>query len=108
MGAPLNLTITGVTPMSVRLSWSPPERSLRNGEIVQYEIMYYKRSDPQTASHVNTTATDTVLDGLEPTTNYIFQIKAYTSKGPGPWSNQIPFQTMSRCKLVVRVRVGLE
>lgn len=96
MGAPLNLTITGVTPMSVRLSWSPPERSLRNGEIVQYEIMYYKRSDSQTAFNVNTTATEIVLDGLESLTNYIFQIKAYTSKGAGPWSNQIPFQTMGR------------
>lgn len=96
MGAPLNLTVTGVTPMSVRLNWIPPERSLRNGEIVQYEIMYYKRSDSQTAFNVNTTVTVIVLDGLESLTNYIFQIKAYTSMGAGPWSNQIPYQTMGR------------
>lgn len=47
---------------------------------------------------MNTTDTSLTVEGLEPTTDYIFQIRAYTSKGPGPWSNQLPFRTFGQRK----------
>ena len=94
--APENFTIIGISSTSVKLRWDPPVRHMRKGEIIQYEIIYYKQLDQLTSFDVNATATEIVLDGFEPLTNYIFKIKAYTSKGAGPWSNQIPYQTMGR------------
>ena len=94
-GAPLNFTAIGVSSTSVRLQWDPPARQHRNGEIVLYELLYHDRRDPADDWPTNTTDTSIVIDGLQPTTNYIFQIRAYTGKGPGPWSNQLPFQTFA-------------
>jgi len=94
-GAPLNFTAIGVSSTSVRLQWDPPARQHRNGEIVLYELLYHDRRDPAEDWPTNTTDTSIVIDGLQPTTNYIFQIRAYTGKGPGPWSNQLPFQTFA-------------
>jgi len=94
-GAPLNFTAIGVSSTSVRLQWDPPARQHRNGEIVLYELLYHDRRNPADDWPTNTTETSIVIDGLQPTTNYIFQIRAYTGKGPGPWSNQLPFQTFA-------------
>jgi len=94
-GAPLNFTAMGQSSTSVRLQWEPPATRHRNGEIVMYELLYHDRRDPTDDWPTNTTETSLVVDGLQPTTNYIFQIRAYTGKGPGPWSNQLPFQTFA-------------
>jgi len=80
---------------SVRLQWEPPARQHRNGEIVLYELLYHDRRNAAEEWPTNTTETSIVIDGLQPTTNYIFQIRAYTGKGSGPWSNQLPFQTFA-------------
>ena len=94
-GAPLNFTAIGQSSTSVRLQWEPPASEHRHGEIVMYELIYHDRRDPADDWPTNTSDTHIVIDGLEPTTNYIFQIRAYTGKGAGPWSNQLPFQTFA-------------
>ena len=60
-----------------------------------YELLYHDRGDPADDWPTNTSDTQILVDGLRPTTNYIFQIRAYTAKGPGPWTNQLPFQTFA-------------
>ena len=97
-GAPLNFSAMGVSSTSAKLMWSEPEKHLRNGEIVMYEILYHKRADPIETLDVNTTETHQLIEGLTMNTDYIFQIKAYTSKGAGPWSQRLPFRTMGQCK----------
>jgi len=94
-GAPLNFTAIGVSSTSVHLQWDQPARQHRNGEIVLYELLYHDRRNPADEWPTNTTETSIIIDGLQPTTNYIFQIRAYTGKGAGPWSNQLPFQTFA-------------
>ena len=102
-GAPQNFTAIGVSPTSIRLQWDPPARRLRNGEIVQYEIVYHQRSNPLDDFATNSTALTTVVDGLEVNTDYIFQLRAYTSRGSGPWSNKLPFRTFGHCEYDVMV-----
>ena len=60
----------------------------RNGIITFYEV----RVDPaqfQSVRYENVSGSDLVLvvDGLEEFVEYNFTIRAYTSAGPGPFSN---------------------
>ncbi|BFZ17029.1 hypothetical protein BsWGS_20067 [Bradybaena similaris] len=95
-GAPQNFTATGLTETSVRLTWDLPARNLRNGEVVMYQIAYHKLSDPINEEDLNSTDTFVDLVGLDMNTDYIFKIKAYTSRGAGPWSNKLHFRTFGR------------
>ena len=92
-GAPHNFTASSAGATSVRLQWDPPVKRHRNGEIVLYELLYHQRRDPADDWPTNTTDTFIVIDGLQPTTDYVFHIRAYTSEGAGPWSSQLPFRT---------------
>lgn len=55
--------------------------------------MYHQRNHPARDWTTNTSEISTLVDGLETMTDYIFQIRSYTSVGPGPWSNRLPFRT---------------
>jgi len=104
-GAPHNFTATSASATSVRLQWDPPVKRHRNGEIVLYELLYHDRLSPADDWTTNTSDTDMIVDGLQPTTDYIFHIRAYTSQGPGPWSSQLPFRTtnvLRECRPSVR------
>ena len=86
----------GVSSTSAKLMWSPPEKHLRNGRIMLYEIQYYERNKPIETTTVNTTDTQQVIEGLEMNTDYIFKIKAFTEVGAGPWSQRLPFRTFGQ------------
>jgi netrin-G3 ligand len=92
-GAPQNFTAIGVGPTSLRLQWDPPAKRHRNGEIILYEIIYHQRTNPLEDFMTNSSDVTTMVEGLEVNTDYIFQLRAYTSKGSGPWSNKLPFRT---------------
>ena len=53
-------------------------------------------SDDMTAE--NTSSTALKVDRLELNVDYKFLVRAYTSKGPGPWSNGLPFRTLGQCE----------
>jgi len=89
----MNFTAIGLSPTSIRLQWDPPSKRHRNGDIVLYEIVYHLLSNTLEDYATNSTVSQTVVEGLEINTNYIFQLRAYTSKGSGPWSNKLPFRT---------------
>lgn len=95
-GSPQNFTATGLTETSVRLTWDLPARNHRNGVIVMYQVTYHKLSDPINEEDLNSTDTFVDLVGLDMNTDYMFKIKAYTSRGAGPWSNSLHFRTFGR------------
>ena len=97
-GAPQDFAARGLGPNSIRLSWNPPAIDHRKGRIIMYEIMYSRRDNPLIVYDDNTTELFKVIDDLEPHTDYTFQIKAYTSKGAGPWSNHLPVKTYGQCE----------
>ena len=49
----------------------------------------------------NTTNTALMVDRLKLNVDYKFVVRAYTSKGPGPWSNGLPFRTLGQCELAM-------
>ena len=88
----MNFTAIGLGPTSIRLQWDPPTKRHRHGEVVLYEIIYQRLKSTDDVA-TNSTVTYTVIEGLDVDTNYIFTLRAYTSKGSGPWSNKLPFKT---------------
>ena len=63
-----------------------------------YQITYHKLADAINEEDLNITDTFVDIVGLEMNTDYIFKIKAYTSRGAGPWSNRLHFRTFGRSK----------
>ncbi|XP_033737511.1 receptor-type tyrosine-protein phosphatase F-like isoform X3 [Pecten maximus] len=92
-GAPQNFTATGLTETSVRLEWDLPAKKLQNGEIIMYQLVYHKMADPTNTEDLNITGIQYDVHNLEMNTDYVFQVKAYTSQGAGPWTVQHPFHT---------------
>ncbi|KAL5017103.1 hypothetical protein ScPMuIL_006692 [Solemya velum] len=95
-GAPLNFSAVGLSETSVRLEWDLPAKNLRNGEVIMYQLTYHKLSDAINVEDMNVTEAMKDIAGLEMNTDYIFQIKAYTSRGAGPWSPKLQFHTFGR------------
>ena len=99
-GAPQNFTAIGVSPTSVQLQWDHPTENHRHGTIVLYEVVYHQRARPLDDFATNCSELTTLVEGLEPNTDYSFQLRAYTSKGPGPWNNRLPFRTFGSCTYI--------
>ncbi|KAL8616015.1 hypothetical protein ACOMHN_014977 [Nucella lapillus] len=97
MGTPQNFTQTVLTESSVHLRWEAPPRQLQNGRIRQYQLAYRRVSDSlQQQKEMNVTVSRANLTGLDMNTDYIVQIRAYTGKGAGPWSNRLHFRTFGK------------
>ncbi|XP_053394772.1 tyrosine-protein phosphatase Lar-like isoform X3 [Mercenaria mercenaria] len=95
-GAPQNFSAVGLTETSVRLAWDLPANKLRNGEIVSYQLIYYQLADSINVEETNITGTQYDVTKLDMNTDYVFQIKAYTVKGAGPWSPRLQYRTFGK------------
>ncbi|GCB65309.1 hypothetical protein scyTo_0009946 [Scyliorhinus torazame] len=82
---------TKVTKNSISLSWQEPNRP--NGIILEYEIKYYEKAQETSYTIIKSKETEIVVDGLKPTTVYIFQIRARTAAGYGGYSRKFEFET---------------
>ena len=94
-GSPENFTAIGLTSTSVQLKWDAPAKKLRHGDIVLYEVFYYRADNPQEDFAVNATDTSVMVEGLDVDADYIFRLRAYTVKGSGPWTRRLPFKTFA-------------
>ncbi|XP_033336425.1 tyrosine-protein phosphatase Lar isoform X4 [Megalopta genalis] len=104
-GAPTNLTYFFQTPDIVCVKWDMPLRQDRNGQIVSYEVQFNKKNDHSTIINRTTNKTRAVFTNLEENTEYVFHVKAYTSKGSGPFSEKITIITekdISRAPISVK------
>ena len=63
-----------------------------------YQLIFYKYADSIIVDELNITANSTQkdVDKLDTNTEYIFQIKAYTEKGAGPWSPKLQYRTFGK------------
>ncbi|KAH3831840.1 hypothetical protein DPMN_105112, partial [Dreissena polymorpha] len=97
-GAPQNFSAVGLSETAVRLAWDLPAKKLRNGLITMYQVNFYRLVDSINVEELNITATQTQkdIDNLLTNTDYVFQIKAYTEKGAGPWSPRLQYRTFGK------------
>lgn len=78
------------------ISWQAPPCIHTNGEITEYEYeIKVADGDPSQKPVVNTVRgnTRTRISGLRPLRKYYVRLRAYTRKGPGPWSQPVIMQT---------------
>lgn len=92
--APQNITYRLQSPTTVVINWESPKPIYRNGKISNYGVHFHKYSE-SFPTEQNTTQTKMVFSSLDENTEYTFKIRAYTSRGPGPWSDKIKINTPS-------------
>ena len=80
----------------IRVCWDQVPAINRNGDITVYEVQYdpLETFDGQISTETtNTSLMCTVLAGLEEYVEYNISVRAYTSEGPGPYSNPVTERT---------------
>lgn len=89
---PQNLTHRLQSPTTVVVNWDPPLAQFRNGRITGYGVHFHKVTD-NSPIEFNTSQARMVFSSLDENQEYTFRVRAYTSKGPGPWSSKIQINT---------------
>ncbi|XP_052128829.1 tyrosine-protein phosphatase Lar isoform X4 [Frankliniella occidentalis] len=94
-GPPSNISVHFQTPDTVSITWSAPPREKRNGVIMYYHAVLHKKDDHSTQFERNTTFNKAVFPNLEDNSEYIFKVRAHTTKGAGPYSEHVTIKTQS-------------
>uniref|UniRef100_A0A7I5E8R5 Fibronectin type III domain protein n=2 Tax=Haemonchus contortus TaxID=6289 RepID=A0A7I5E8R5_HAECO len=92
---PLYLRVEEARETDASVSWQAPPCLQTNGEITEYEYEVTpadRRAQPQRLANT-VRGTRAQITGLQPFTRYNIKVRAYTSRGPGPWSSDVAFQT---------------
>ena len=93
-GAPRDLQGTA-NKVSILLTWNAPAAADINGEITTFEVHYagtLEDTSNRTVTVGNVTQYN--LEQLVVDETYLIQVRAYTSVGPGPYSNWIAIPTL--------------
>ena len=93
-----DLIQTSATLTEISMSWSPP--TIPNGIITVYEIRYRESTSTGPYNITNTTNTQYSILGLIPNTSYTIGVRAYTSVGPGEWTDKI-YASAQICKYLL-------
>uniref|UniRef100_A0A8C2XEP5 receptor protein-tyrosine kinase n=1 Tax=Cyclopterus lumpus TaxID=8103 RepID=A0A8C2XEP5_CYCLU len=97
--SPVSVVRKGITgKSSISLSWAEPDRP--NGIILEYEIKYFEKEQDSSYTIIKSKETEMVVEGLKPSSVYIFQVRARTSAGYGAFSRRFEFQTSPYSSIV--------
>ncbi|CAH1242709.1 MEGF10 [Branchiostoma lanceolatum] len=96
-GPPSNLQAAPDSHSSVHLTWAPPIEP--NGEIISYTVQYGPSescNETELPQEVTTTdgGTTTVIEDLDPYTNYTFRVRGATRAGEGDFSYCTSIRTL--------------
>ncbi|KAF0031055.1 hypothetical protein F2P81_015610 [Scophthalmus maximus] len=84
--------LSSVVPLVARTKMGrEPDRP--NGIILEYEIKYFEKEQDSSYTIIKSKETEMVVEGLKPSSVYIFQVRARTSAGYGAFSRRFEFQT---------------
>ena len=81
----------------IRVSWEEAPAIDQNGEITVYEVQYEPLETfggQISTSTVNTSMLSINLTGLQEFVDYNISVRAYTSAGPGPYSDPVTERTL--------------
>ncbi|XP_055547044.1 tyrosine-protein phosphatase Lar isoform X2 [Wyeomyia smithii] len=87
-GAPTVIIVRFQTPDVVCITWEPPIREHRNGQITRYDVQFHKKIDHGLGTERNTTIRKAVFTNLEESTEYVVRVRSYTKQGAGPFSEK--------------------
>ncbi|KAL3115899.1 hypothetical protein niasHT_007199 [Heterodera trifolii] len=93
-GAPHKLRVEGRWDTKLAFGWEPPECLEQNGEISQYEYELNGLDEWNQGTRQGVSPrTRADIGELLPGSLYRFRVRAFTSAGPGPWSEPIDART---------------
>ncbi|CAJ0941669.1 unnamed protein product, partial [Mesorhabditis belari] len=93
-GAPQNLQSTIRKDSELGFKWDPPECAHQNGNVSQYEFILSGLDEWNEGDRESVTPRlSAVIDQLQPGSLYRMKVRAYTSKGAGPWSEPLDIRT---------------
>ena len=96
---PQNVIATVISSTEIMVSWEEVPAINQNGEVTAYEIEYIPLETFEGQISTNTVNTSDgsvlmiVLTGLEEYVRYNISVRAYTSVGPGPYSDSVSERT---------------
>ncbi len=91
---PQNITVTALSSTEIQVNWADVAGIDQNGDLTQYEVFY--RSTLHFCNEsvlVNNETFSVNITGLEEFVVYNVSVRAYTSVGPGPFSDVVMEQT---------------
>ena len=85
------MNVSEVTSSSITVQWGAVDCIRRNGDITGYTVRYGVQGNGSTQAKNASggRATQTIISGLTPTTNYSIEVAAVNSVGTGVYSNVI-------------------
>ena len=89
---PENVTTMVESSTEIQVSWEEVPAIDQNGEIITYEVQYepVQTFNGQISTAImNTSMLSINLTGLQEFVDYNISVRAYTSAGPGPYSEEI-------------------
>ena len=95
---PQNVAATSISSTEINVTWDEVPKEDRNGNITLYEVQYTQSAPGSIAARTNTSAREEMLQDLKPFTNYSIAVRAYTIRGPGPFSPDVVAMTDEDCK----------
>ena len=75
------------TSRSVSVSWSTIECIERNGEIINYTVVFQEQGGAVIPGEVNVMDRTFTASGLTPHTNYTFRVAGVNNNSTGPYTN---------------------
>ena len=92
------------------VNWEEVPAIDENGIIINYEVEFepLEFTETLTTSSVNTTNLTVVINGLQEYVQYNISVRAYTSVGPGPYSDPVTERTLEDRKLKNIIMVLLQ
>ena len=86
-----------ISSTEIEVSWEEVPAINENGIITVYEVQYVPLQtfgDQISTNTTNTTYLNTTLTGLQEYVEYSISVRAYTSVGPGPYSDTVTERTL--------------
>lgn len=74
---------------TILVRWMDLPEADRNGIITMYEVDYVYDGGPQLQANASASSTDLVLKNLAENEAYTIRVRAFTSAGPGPFSDPV-------------------
>lgn len=97
---PAGVSISKANETTFNISWEPLTREKSYGKVVMYDVKQEllssgkrRKRSPIDSRTLNTTTTFVVLYDLPLCSRYDVSVRAYTTKGPGPYSLPVELQT---------------
>lgn len=99
---PSNITVAALSSTVLRVGWEPLLATSPTSPVTQYEVEVSQDTFDAIPATFNTTVNSktltTEIAGLEEYVEYFIRVRAYTSTGPGPYSNPVQETTLEDCK----------